>query len=248
LNNNKLLTGILAFVLVVGMSTAAFGQSSFPSGSTSTPSEIFIPQHGSPGASFTGPFNIIGGGFDSTQVVSGQTFTATTDCLIGVDLFLYDSLLGTGSSDPVTVTIRDVDLFGAVLGTPNTMVVTPSAGATLQNPDVVHFDFSSIPLVIGQTYGIQFEEPAGGIILSGSTSTGNLYAGGSVFQSNAEFPDLDFGFVTYCDDVVGGEFLPIDSTALLIAGMSANLSLIVPIAAGIAGVGAFYIKTRMNKE
>ena len=50
------------------------------------------------------------------------------------------------------------------------------------------------------------------------------------------------------DPMVGGEFLPIDSTALLMAGMSANLSIIVPIAAGIAGVGAYYIRSRMNKE
>lgn len=48
-----------------------------------------------------------------------------------------------------------------------------------------------------------------------------------------------------CFDV-GGEFLPIDSTALLIAGMSANLSFIVPIAAGIAGVGAYLIRSRMR--
>jgi len=47
---------------------------------------------------------------------------------------------------------------------------------------------------------------------------------------------------------IGGDFLPMDSTALLIAGMSANLSLIVPIVAGIAGVSAYYIKTRINKD
>jgi len=47
---------------------------------------------------------------------------------------------------------------------------------------------------------------------------------------------------------VGGEFLTIDSTALLIAGMSANMGFIVPIAAGIVGVGAYYIRSRMNKD
>jgi hypothetical protein len=50
------------------------------------------------------------------------------------------------------------------------------------------------------------------------------------------------------EPVVGGEFLPIDSTAMLMAGMSANLSILVPIAAGIAGVGAYYIRSRRNKE
>jgi len=49
-------------------------------------------------------------------------------------------------------------------------------------------------------------------------------------------------------DVVGGEFLPVDTTALLIAGMSANMSLIVPIAAGIAGAGAYLIRSRMSKD
>jgi len=45
-----------------------------------------------------------------------------------------------------------------------------------------------------------------------------------------------------------GEFLPIDSSALLIAGLSANMSLIVPIALGIAGVSAYLIRSRMNKD
>ncbi len=47
---------------------------------------------------------------------------------------------------------------------------------------------------------------------------------------------------------VGGDFLPIDSTALLIAGMSANMGFIVPIVAGIAGAGAYFVRSRMNKE
>ncbi len=47
---------------------------------------------------------------------------------------------------------------------------------------------------------------------------------------------------------VGGEFLPIDSTALLIAGMYANMGFIVPIAAGIVGAGAYLIRSRMNKD
>jgi len=46
--------------------------------------------------------------------------------------------------------------------------------------------------------------------------------------------------------LVGGEFVPLDTSALLIAGLSANLGLIVPIAAGIVGVGAYFIRTRMN--
>ena len=47
---------------------------------------------------------------------------------------------------------------------------------------------------------------------------------------------------------VGGEFLPVDSTALLIAGMSANMSLIAPLVLGIAGASAYLIRSRMNKD
>jgi len=47
---------------------------------------------------------------------------------------------------------------------------------------------------------------------------------------------------------VGGEFLPMNTTALLIAGLSANMILLVPIAAGIAGAGAYIIRSRMNKD
>ena len=49
-------------------------------------------------------------------------------------------------------------------------------------------------------------------------------------------------------EVVGGESLAINNSALLIAGLSANLGLIVPIAAGIAGAGAIFIRSRMNKD
>ncbi len=47
---------------------------------------------------------------------------------------------------------------------------------------------------------------------------------------------------------VGGEFLPVDSTGLLIAGLSANMSLLAPIVLAIAGASYFIVKSRMNKE
>ena len=47
---------------------------------------------------------------------------------------------------------------------------------------------------------------------------------------------------------VGGEFLPIDSTALMLAGLQSSAIWMLPILAGAAGIGAYYIKTRMNKD
>jgi len=51
-----------------------------------------------------------------------------------------------------------------------------------------------------------------------------------------------------CEIVVGGELLPIDSTALMLAGLQTSAIWMLPVLAGAAGVGAYYIKTRMNKE
>jgi len=48
--------------------------------------------------------------------------------------------------------------------------------------------------------------------------------------------------------VVGGEFLPIDTTALLIAGFQSSMIWMLPAVAGIAGTGAYFIRARMNKD
>ena len=51
-----------------------------------------------------------------------------------------------------------------------------------------------------------------------------------------------------CEPTVGGEFLPIDSTALFLAGLQSSAIWMLPVLAGAAGASAFYIKTRMSKE
>ncbi len=69
--------------------------------------------------------------------------------------------------------------------------------------------------------------------------------------------DLDFlgffdhksrGLTLIENIIVGGELLPIDSTALMLAGLQTSAIWMLPILAGAAGIGAYYIKTRMNKE
>jgi len=54
--------------------------------------------------------------------------------------------------------------------------------------------------------------------------------------------------VTIPEAQVGGEFLPNNPTALLLAGLQTSAIWIIPVLVGAAGAGAFYIKTRMNKE
>jgi len=47
---------------------------------------------------------------------------------------------------------------------------------------------------------------------------------------------------------IGGNIMPIDTTALFLAGIQSSSIWMLPVLTGAAGVGAFYIKTRMNKE
>ena len=47
---------------------------------------------------------------------------------------------------------------------------------------------------------------------------------------------------------VGGLPMVIDSNALILAGIQSTAMWMIPVLAGAAGAGAYYIKTRMNKE
>ena len=48
--------------------------------------------------------------------------------------------------------------------------------------------------------------------------------------------------------IVGGELLPIDSTALMLAGIQSSAIWMLPVLAGVAGsaFGVLYIKSRRN--
>ncbi len=47
---------------------------------------------------------------------------------------------------------------------------------------------------------------------------------------------------------VGGLSMVIDSNALVLAGLQSTAMWMLPIVVGAAGIGAYFIKTRMNKE
>jgi hypothetical protein len=66
-----------------------------------------------------------------------------------------------------------------------------------------------------------------------------------IFGSTFAFQSV---LITTPEAQVGGEFLPNNPTALLLAGLQTSAIWIIPVLAGAAGAGAFYIKTRMNKE
>jgi len=199
--------------------------------------------HGGVDESFTGPFPS-GTGFGPLSQVAGQTFTPDENNIIAVDLFLFED---SSPSDTVTVTIRNGGVFGTDLGT-KSMVVNLGAGTNAGSPEAVHFDFNSpIQLVPGQTYGIQFESTADNI--KASLSGGNPYSGGIAFQNSGSSSDIDWGFATYFSEnfiplPIGGELLPINTTALLLAGVQTNLGWIVPVVISAVGISAFLVKRK----
>jgi len=69
-----------------------------------------------------------------------------------------------------------------------------------------------------------------------SSPSGNPH---SVFLDNIRFT---------CDAMVGGSMLPIDSTALMLAGLQSSAIWMLPVLAGIAGAGFYLVKFRTNKE
>ncbi len=109
----------------------------------------------------------------------------------------------------------------------------------LTTPDVTGDDIPE-PVAIEYSHG-------SGVVVANLNTDAWRYNGQGGGQ-DLKYIANDIAYQNSLDTMVGGEFLPLDTTALLMAGMSANLSIIVPIAAGIAGVGAYYIRSRMNKE
>ena len=66
-------------------------------------------------------------------------------------------------------------------------------------------------------------------------------------MSNVEFgpfPQHLWFQITGTDQLVGGELLPIDSTALMLAGLQSSAVWMLPILAGAAGAGIAAFKLR----
>jgi len=235
---NSFLAGTLALVLVAGMASPAFAQQPASLGSIQS-NQIFVPQHGNADQSFTGPFSSVGA-IEPNFIPSGQTFTPTVDNLVAVDVFFCDvTPAGAGTVD-LTVNVWDSNtpgvgtLLGSSLVTVNELNILCSA-----QPSPVHFDFGTIPLVPGNTYALSFVQnlPTVGVQLGSDT-----YPGGMLWVGTP-FPTFDFGFITYFDQVVGGESLPIDSTALLLAGAQ-TFSWMIPVVLSVLGIGLFVVSRK----
>ncbi len=176
--------------------------------------------------------------------------------------------------DMYQICITDIDAFKAEtggMGTANfdTMlsIFDASGGGVVLNDDFVPYGFLSkidssspfAPTTPGEyLLAIHpfFSEPldGGSFMISAFIFDDGTYFEliGTVDEWNlADIVTGDYeialGGVSHCQ-IVGGQSLAIDTTALIIAGASANAVWILPVLAGLAGAGFYLIKFRTTKE
>ena len=83
-------------------------------------------------------------------------------------------------------------------------------------------------------------------------NTQNAYAGipHPVCQTDQECPTGDVCMEGVCEPAppVAGELLPLDNTALLLAGIQSMTVWMVPTVLGLAGAGVYLVKYRANRD
>ncbi len=160
---------------------------------------------------------------------SGQTFTPSVNSITGVDV----GLLNTDplSGDIILRIHNGINVLAPVIGVSTSHSAFPSMGR-----GDVHFHFAGpVAVTPGNTYFISLELTDTNDFLSihWDTDDTDPYAGG-----DSHITGTDLLFRTYFESaVVGGELLPIDTTALLIAGAQMNAAWMIPVIVSAIGIG-----------
>ena len=82
-------------------------------------------------------------------------------------------------------------------------------------------------------------------VLPGGTYSLTLVAEIEHF-ANTDQSSFDIGLV--CDELVAGELLPLDNTALFLAGIQSMTVWMIPAVVGLAGAGVYLVKFRANRD
>jgi len=117
--------------------------------------------------------------------------------------------------------------------------LTIAEGKTLTTPfDTIFIDIGGKLIVRGA-----LEEDDGLILNDGQIlvciETGSI--------ANLEIQGNQPEFIQ-CGQIIGGELMPLDSTALLLAGLSSSAVWMIPTLAGIAGAGVYLAKFGTNTK
>ena len=251
---NRLLVGILALILIAGVAQP----------SEADPEDIIF-ENGNNAAGTVG--------FEIDQFIIIEDFMLDEDATL-TDVHFVMTLSGVTSFD-IPIDYKIIADTGSSSPDPSSIIASGNAVnvvVTELTPSTrfeVDFDLATpvtldagvrywLGLHVGSSYGNLPEDPrwtvsdvpnigANTYSATSDSLAGLGKVGGSLepwFQLTSKKQDGSGGN----GKVIGGEIIPIESTGLLLAGMQTSAFWMLPALAGIAGAGAYFIRTRMNKE
>jgi len=255
---NRLLAVTLALVLVTGFGTPAFSEDAkqenkdlaLASESISRPA--VAPDHvevGDAGELLptaqaidgSGPLDSVTGAIDTDEDVDLYQI-----CVTGSGDLTIDAL--SLPPDGLDMNLHTFNSAGNPIGADDDSSPFQSLGARVTisvTPGTFFFAVGDNNLEAEDAQGNQIQDNDSGIlipdgVLGGWEKNGSEDGPYEILLSGAND-------ITNCG-VVGGELLPIDSTALMLAGLQSSAIWMLPVLAGVAGsaFGILYIKSRRN--
>ena len=187
-----------------------------------------------------------------------SAYALTEDFVGPYDVSNWTETKGTDGDVDITGAPFSIELTGSDNGD-----TTPVDFELMMCAGTVSFDWDYVTSngPIEDPFGILFDglfiqlTLDGGLqIQSGSESV--AVAQGEVFGFRAATTDAIFGagvttvsnFIGPRCAFVGGEYFSLDTTALLVSGAFSNAFWMIPALVGIAGVGAYLAKLKINKR
>ena len=250
---NRLLAGILALILIAGVAQS----------SEADPGDIIF-ENGNTAGNF---------GFEIDRFMIIEDFMLDEDATL-TDVHFVMILSGVTSFD-IPIDYKIIADTGSSSPDPSSIIASGNAAnvvVTELTPSTrfeVDFDLATpvtlnagvrywLGLHVGSNYANLSEDPrwtvsdvqnigANTYFATSDSLAGLGKVGGSLepwFQLTSKKQDGSGGN----GKVIGGEIIPIESTGLLLAGIQSSAIWMLPALAGIAGAGAYFVPTRMNKE
>ncbi len=189
------------------------------------------------------------GVFDNINFEAGITKPNTgSPTMPNMDFFLISSSSAAGT---LVAEFTDVDFTNELIQCQSVGGGTTAGTVTY----TVYMDPGNVPFGQAQLLFTTTQSGAGPIFnidangafsaAPGATYSLTMVAEIEHFAAN-HVSSFDIGLV--CSSKVAGELLPIDNTALMIAGLSSITVWMVPAVVGLAGVGVYLVKFRTNRD
>ncbi len=250
---------MLSFVLVAGMASPAFAQES-QVGPQVGPQEIVIPE-GFSGIESAAPEDIVydNGSPDFRTWISTSNGFLADDFILGEDAtitdihFIVDILPGFGFTGDVAayaILADDANNPGVIIkmGVPVDFEIVPIDGENSE----IWFDLEEpVPLLAGTKYWLAIDMDAAWTTTDSFIGE-EAHAGTPGGSWNEPFAGFDFDLylnfvLTSKQKLVGGELLPIDSTALILAGAQ-SFSWMIPVLLSGIGIGLFVVSRKSENS